>query len=66
MILAILARLLTILFRASPLPSLGSEAMIPPNIRTLFSEGKEDASEMPGDISGEGVKINDVGSWRRE
>ena len=38
---------------ASPLASLGSETAIPPNIRTLVSEAKEDTSDGPGDISGE-------------
>ena len=38
----------------SPLASLASEAATPPNIRTLVSEGKEDTSERPGDISGRG------------
>jgi hypothetical protein len=31
---------------------LASGATIQPNIRTLFSEGKEDTSKKPGDISG--------------
>jgi hypothetical protein len=44
---------------ASPLASLGLEDRIPANIRTLFSEGKEDTSERPGDISGEEVEIKD-------
>jgi hypothetical protein len=41
---------------ASPLASLVSEAAIRPNIRTLFSEGKEDTSERPGDLSGKRVR----------
>jgi hypothetical protein len=41
------------------LASLESETAIPPNIRTLFSEGREDTSERPGDISGEEVEIKD-------
>jgi hypothetical protein len=47
---------------ASPLASLDSETANPPNIRTLFSEGKEDTSERPGDISGKRAEIKDVGS----
>ena len=35
-----------------PLASLASEAAIRPNIRALFSDGKEDTSERPEDISG--------------
>jgi hypothetical protein len=46
----------------SPLASLASETAIPANIRTLFSEGKEDTSERPGDISGKRAEIKDVGS----
>jgi hypothetical protein len=42
---------------ASPLASLVFEATTPPNIRTLFSEGKEDTSERPGDISGMRIEI---------
>jgi hypothetical protein len=35
--------------QASPLLSLESLAAIPPNTRTLFSEGKEDTFERPED-----------------
>jgi hypothetical protein len=41
----------------SPLVSLESEDRTPPNIRTLFSEDKEDTSERLGNISSEGVEI---------
>jgi hypothetical protein len=49
----------------SPLASLGSETATPPNIRTLFSEDKEDTSEKPGDISGKTAEISEVDPWRR-
>jgi hypothetical protein len=38
------------------LASLVFEAAIRPNILTLFSEGKEDTSERPGEISGKKCK----------
>jgi hypothetical protein len=41
---------------ASPLASLVFEATIRPNIRTLFSDGKEDTFERPGDISGKRIR----------
>jgi hypothetical protein len=44
----------------SLLASLASETTIPPNIRTLILEGKEDTSERPGDISGKRIEIKDV------
>ena len=40
----------------SPLASLASEAAIRLNISTMFSEGKEDTSERPGNISDKKVR----------
>jgi hypothetical protein len=42
----------------SPLASLASEERIPANIRTLFSEGKEDTPETQEDISDNLEKIH--------